>query len=221
MVKLICYDGYGKKVNGLKGWCEFRMAYDDACLKTSESLFDVNGKPVVDNTGKYHKICYTYNEYRKLKTMAVYGVKGQKVNNAYGWHKAVNIYKNGEITNTVYYDVNNRKISNSNGVNNKWNGDGGSQMTTHLPWRELWEEMAKKCPLETENGFVIERISVDTDSIEICFRLENVESDNLTDEINKGFNEMKSSFRQLTQTPSYVTIKISVYNKYREKIATI
>lgn len=221
MVKLICYDGYGKKVNGLKGWCELRMTYDDACLKTSESLFDVNGKPVIDNTLKYHKVCYAYNEYRKINTMKVYGVNGQKINCALGWHKAVNIYKNGEITNTVFYDINNRKISNNSGVNNKWKDNGESQMTATPAWREIWEGMAKQCPIESQDGYIIEQVIVDYNSVEINFRLENVVSDNLSDELKSGFSYMITYFRKSTHTPSFVSIKINVYNKYLEKIVTI
>lgn len=217
MVKIICYNGYGKKVNGLKGWCEFRITYDDACLRTSESLFDVNGKPVLDNAGKYHRVCYTYNEYRKVKAMTLYGTKGQKINCGAGWHKAVNIYKNGEMKSTVYYDVNNRKISNGNGVNN----NSGGQTNSTLLWRELWETTARQCPLEIEKGVVVEKIIIDNDAVEIDFRLENVDSNSLTDEMITGFNAMKTYFKQSTKTPGYVVIKINVYNKYREKIATI
>ena len=221
MTKLICYDGYGKKVNGLNGWCEYRFTYDEACLKTSESLFDVNGKPVLDKAGKFHKACFIYNEYRKQKTMSFYGIKGEKINCAGGWHKAVNIYKNGELTKTNYFDINNRKISNNNGVNNNWKGNGGNQINTSLTWREMWGELAQKCPIEADNGFVIEKVVIDNDVIEINFKLENIDSNSLTDDVSEGFNVMKTYFRQSTKTPDYVTIKINVYNKFREKIATI
>lgn len=153
--------------------------------------------------------------------MKVYGVNGQKVNCALGWHKAVNIYKNGEITNTVFYDINNRKISNNSGVNNKWKDNGESQMTATPAWREIWEGMAKQCPIESQDGYIIEQVIVDYNSVEINFRLENVVSDNLSDELKSGFSYMITYFRKSTHTPSFVSIKINVYNKYREKIVTI
>lgn len=33
MIKLVCYDGYGKKTTGLHGWSEHRFTYDEAGLK--------------------------------------------------------------------------------------------------------------------------------------------------------------------------------------------
>ena len=62
---------------------------------------------------------------------------------------------------------------------------------------------------------------VDYNSVEINFRLDNVVSENISDEFKSGFSEMITYFRKSTRTPSFVSIKINVYNKYREKIATI
>ena len=94
-------------------------------------------------------------------------------------------------------------------------------MTATPAWREIWEGMAKQCPIESQDGYIIEQVIVDYNSVEINFRLENVVSDNLSDELKSGFSYMITYFRKSTHTPSFVSIKINVYNKYREKIVTI
>lgn len=79
MIKLICYDGYGKKTTGLHGWSEQRFTYDEAGMRTSLAFYSLSGCPVMDKYLKYHKQVYTYNAMRLLSSVTFLGVNGKPI----------------------------------------------------------------------------------------------------------------------------------------------
>ncbi len=116
MTKLVCYDGYGKKINGQHGWCEQRFTYNEAGDKTSESFFDINGKAVADNHYKCHKVAYTYNDMRMLASESYYGPDGKPVEIANGYSSVKYKYnKQNQRTETAYYGISGGPVNNSNG----------------------------------------------------------------------------------------------------------
>lgn len=85
MVKLQCYDGYGNKSTGKRGWYETRYEYDNSGQKTSEACFSIDGKPVEDNAVGYHQTTYTYNPMRLQESMSYHGVDGKLKNISAGY----------------------------------------------------------------------------------------------------------------------------------------
>lgn len=90
MTKIMCYDGYGKSINGRQGWSECRFTYNEAGDITSKAYFDINGKAVADKSEKIHKYTYTYNGMRMLSSESYYGADGKPANTASGY-STVNI----------------------------------------------------------------------------------------------------------------------------------
>ena len=114
--RLICYDGYGKKVNGQDGWCEMRFTYNEADAVDSESFFDISGKAAVSKKYKYHKAVYCYNVMREVSSISYFGVNGKPVERAEGYSVVKNKYNNqNKIIEIAYYGVNNNPVNNSYG----------------------------------------------------------------------------------------------------------
>ena len=223
MTALICYDGYGKKINGLKGWCELRFKYDDSGLVTEQAYFTVDGKPTVDTQSKYHKILFKYNELRQKVSQSYYGVNGQPVNTANGWHKEKYYYKNGSYYKCELFDVSNRKISSAIMVNNKWKFQNNVRRNTSNPtdWKLAWRQLAKECPVDSGDGVIIERVAVSDSSVMLEIVFENMTSEELLTKTTDVSTAIKNYLRKMIYTPSHVEIFIAIYDKNHDKVATL
>lgn len=249
MVSLQCYDGYGKQVNGKRGWYETRYEYNDAGEETAAAYFSLEGKPVEDQLAGFHKIGYTYNAMRMPESTSYYGVNGKlknvsagyamekrKYNNqnqrteiAYfgsngnpvdcnsGWHKEVYYFRNGREYKCELFDKGNRKIATATKVNDKWvfNTHGVTGFQQNREWSSTWKEISAKCPTELEDGVVIDGIQLDSNSVHVYM---TISSSMLTQlETNKTLDELKKQcaayFRNLTNTPSQVEIRIIINNE--------
>ncbi|MDE7462592.1 MAG: serine/threonine protein kinase [Muribaculaceae bacterium] len=84
LTRLMCYDGYGKKINCGKGWAEQRFEYDDTGDKISEAYFDLDGKPKTDPDNGWHKCVYKYNPRRLVESISYLGNSNQPVNASNG-----------------------------------------------------------------------------------------------------------------------------------------
>lgn len=116
VTKLICYDGYGKKINGNHGWCEKQFIYNNAGLCSSEAYFNMEGKPAVDTSLKYHKVVYEYNDMRLLSCMEFYSANGNRILCTDGYSIVRYKYNNqNQRTEVSYYDVRNKPVNMSNG----------------------------------------------------------------------------------------------------------
>ncbi len=241
MLKLMAYDGYGKKSTGNRGWSEMRSTYNEAGDLTSQAYFSIDGKPVNDNKDGYHKKEFKYNDMRLTKSettfntsgkptlnsagyatvkykydkqnrqteKAFYGTRGEPVNCQGGFHREVFHYKNGAIASSDIYDYTNRKIATGKVVNNTWDYQ---RVQAGADWRQEWRVAAASCPMPIHDGIVIQSIRIEpstiTLSIKLTMNLEVGDSD-FSDEIR----ELEEMTRQLTGTPSYIEIKILLYDK--------
>lgn len=116
MTKLVCYDGYGRKVNGLRGWCEERFTYNEAGDETSEAFFDINGKAVTNTYNKYHKAVYTYNNMRMVSSVSYYGSNGKPTEIVGGYSSVKYKYnQQNQRTETAYFGTGGGPVDNSNG----------------------------------------------------------------------------------------------------------
>ena len=116
MVKLVCYDGYGKKTTGLHGWSEEVFTYDESGMRTSLSFYSLSGSPVVDKNLKYHKQVCTYNAMRLLSSVAFFGVDGKPIL-VEGGYSCIKYRYNSQTQRieTSYYGTDGTRANNSSG----------------------------------------------------------------------------------------------------------
>lgn len=116
MIKLICYDGYGKKTTGLHGWSEQRFTYDEAGMRTSFAFYSLSGCPVMDKYLKYHKQVYTYNAMRLLSSVTFLGVNGKPIL-VEGGYSSIKYSYNSQTQHieTGYYGTDGTRTNNASG----------------------------------------------------------------------------------------------------------
>lgn len=115
-IAIICYDGYGKKQNGLHNWCECRFAYNESGQEVSASYYDINNKPVTDKEKRYHKYTITYNSMRLVESQAYFGENNQPIMLPDGYSICKLKYNNrNQRTDILYFGTNGRPVNNKNG----------------------------------------------------------------------------------------------------------
>lgn len=253
--RLICYDGYGKKANGLKGWCEIRYTYNDADELTSEACYDVAGKPVNDKGMNCHKTVYSYDAMRNPTGVSYYGVDGKPVSVAggfssvkykyngqnqrtettyfgtdgravdcaNGWHREVYTYKDGAEHTVTLYNKAGRKLATGTKVNGEWkmNVQGMRPQPAVYSWRDVWRELAKRCPAKLDESVVVEKITVGNNSVTLSYVMNGATQENVTVEVLQYIRNFSLSFTGNFKTPSYVDIHVIVYDQNHEYINSI
>lgn len=255
MTKIMCYDGYGKSINGRQGWSECRFTYNEAGDITSKAYFDINGKAVADKSEKIHKYTYTYNGMRMLSSesyygadgkpantasgystvkykynkqnqlteTACYGAGGRPVDNSQGWHRLVYSYRAGTQYKCVFYDKNNRKLGTATNTDGKWSlqVEQRQNMTGGYGWQAAWRQAARECPTRIADGLTIESVTVGNDAVTLAVYIENFSSEQITSEMLNVLRQFVSTLRKSTSTPSYVDIRMIVYDMNHERTAII
>lgn len=251
MVKLVCYDGYGKKCNGEHGWCEMRYTYDESGLMTSMSYFTIDNKPFIDKDSKYHKVEYTYNNMRLRESETYYGANNNPISSAEGYSSIKYKYNNqNQRIQRAYYATNGKATNNNSGWHREYYYfKGGAEYKCELfdasgrkiatalrvnnnwniqgigsassDWRSKIDTMSKECPAEM-NGMVLESIQLTNDVVYIHLRFENLETDEVSvDVLNELVSELKNQIRKSLGVPSYVELNLIISDKYNQKIVTI
>ena len=223
MTKLVCYDGYGKKKTGLKGWCELRFKYDDSGLLTEQAYYSIDGKKVMEKDLKFHKIVLEYNDMRQMTVKAYYGTNGQPVNTAYGWHKEKYYYKSGSQYKCELFDASNRKISTAYMVNNNWKfqTSGGAKYNNAYDWKAGWKALAKECPANSGDGVIIETVTVNSNSVMLEIVFENYSSEELKAKAMEVGQALKDFLRKKIYTPTHVEIIIVFYDQNHDRVTAI
>lgn len=115
-IRVTCYDGYGKKVNGNYGWHECRNTYNEAGLLIEDSYFDVEGRAAINKMFSYHKGKIVYNDMRLPVEYAFYGKDGKPMINKNGYSmRKVKYNKQNLESEITYYGLNGNKVNNSGG----------------------------------------------------------------------------------------------------------
>ncbi len=141
VVKLQCYDGYGEKVNGLRGWHETRYEYNDAGEMVSEAYFSLEGKPVKDNASGYHKTTITYNDMRMPKSQSYLDANGKLTLIAGGYAIEKKKYNNqNQRTEIAYFGVNGKPTDTTNG----WHKEVYSYSNGKESHVDLFDKMNRK-----------------------------------------------------------------------------
>lgn len=111
MVRLQCYDGYGSKTTGMRGWYETRYEYDNSGERISEAYYTIDGKPVEDNVYGYHKTTSTYNPMRLQDSQSFHGVDGKLKNIDAGYATINTKYNNqNQRTEIAYFGANGKPV---------------------------------------------------------------------------------------------------------------
>lgn len=247
-VKLVCYDGYGKKINGKHNWCEQHFTYDDAGQQTSYSYFDINGKPVSDKDSKYHKVVFTYNSMRLVSSETYYGTDGRQMLNEFGYSKVTNKYNlQNQCTEKAYFGTNGKAVNSTYGwhreayyfrAGNEYKLDLYDAMNRKIatmlkvngkwelqnggnaisPWRLIWQQYAQSCPVTLAGGLVMNKIVLGNNSITIHFRLTDFTADMIGEDVVYLLYEIGANLKRSTRTPSSVRLNIVIYDKYRNRV---
>lgn len=112
MVKLQCFDGYGNKTTGKRGWYETLFEYDGSGQTTSEAYYSLKGKPVEDNVSGYHKTAYTYNQMRLQDSQSFYGIDKKLKNISAGYATIKTKYNNqNQRTEIAYFGASGKPVN--------------------------------------------------------------------------------------------------------------
>lgn len=112
MTKIICYNGYGKKANGQRGWCETHFTYDESGMQTSMAYYTIDGKPALDSREHFHKLAMDYNGMRLLSRKAYYGPNGGPIAIADGTSIVKIKYNNqNQRTEVAYFGTDGRPVN--------------------------------------------------------------------------------------------------------------
>lgn len=251
IVKLICYDGYGKKCNGEHGWGEMRYTYDGSGLITSMSYFTIDNKPYVDKESKFHKVVYIYNSMRLRESETYYGSNNRPISAAEGYSSIKYKYNNqNQRIQKAYYATNGKATNNNSGWHREYYYfKGGAEYKCELfdmsgrkvatalrvnnnwsiqgvggassDWRSKIDAMSRECPAEM-NGMVIESIQLTNNAAYFHLKFENLETDEVSgDLMNELLSGLKTQFRKYLGIPSYIELNFIITNKYNEKLVTI
>lgn len=158
MIKLICYDGYGKKTTGLHGWSEQRFTYDEAGMRTSLAFYSLSGCPVMDKYLKYHKQVYTYNAMRLLSSVTFLGVNGKPIL-VEGGYSSIKYRYNSQTQHieTGYYGTDGTRTNNASGFSRQvytfrdgaeykceWYAASGKKLATAIKKNGQWNIQRKR-----------------------------------------------------------------------------
>lgn len=158
MIKLICYDGYGKKATGLHGWSEQRFTYDEAGMRTSLAFYSLSGCPVMDKYLKYHKQVYTYNAMRLLSSVTFLGVNGKPIL-VEGGYSSIKYRYNSQTQHieTGYYGTDGTRTNNASGFSRQvytfrdgaeykceWYAASGKKLATAIKKNGQWNIQRKR-----------------------------------------------------------------------------
>lgn len=255
MVKLVCYDGYGKKTTGLHGWSERRFTYDEAGLNTSEAFYSLSGKPVMDKELKYHKrVCtynalrlpssvtylgvngkpilitggystvkYKYNSKNQRMEKCYYGTDGTRTNNDSGFSREVYTYREGTEYKLDLYAVSGKKIATGIWEKGQWNFQSMGQYTLPhgMAWKTFWRQGAAQCPLKLADGISLEKVVVAGNVVILDLILTNYSAEQVTDEMIEVLVKMRDLLKKTSKMPSGTTLKMEVYDQYRDKVTTL
>lgn len=158
MIKLICYDGYGKKTTGLHGWSEQRFTYDEVGMRTSLAFYSLSGCPVMDKYLKYHKQVYTYNAMRLLSSVTFLGVNGKPIL-VEGGYSSIKYRYNSQTQHieTGYYGTDGTCTNNASGFSRQvytfrdgaeykceWYAVSGKKLATAIKKNGQWNIQRKR-----------------------------------------------------------------------------
>lgn len=111
IVKLLCFDGYGKKANGRNGWHETRFDYNSSGERISEAYYNLEGQPVEDQISGYHKTTTSYNSMRMPESQSFYNKSDKLTCVSAGYATIKTKYNNqNQRTEISYYGVNGKPV---------------------------------------------------------------------------------------------------------------
>lgn len=241
MLKIITFDGYGKKFTGNRGWSETRYTYNDAGDRTSQSYFSIDGKPVNDKLEGYHKKEFKYNNMRLIESETVFNTSNKPMLNSSGYSTVKYKYdkQNRQIEKVFLgtrgeavdcragyhrevYHYRNGAIASSD-IYDKANRKIATGKVinnkweyklsqSEHDWRREWRIIASSCPINMEEGVVIKSIKIDSSKITVSIKLTGSIENGETD-FSNDIKQAESFLRANTGTPSNIEIRILLYDK--------
>ena len=197
-------------------------SYDAMRNPTGVSYYGVDGKPV-SVAGGFSSVKYKYNGQNQRTETTYFGTDGRAVDCANGWHREVYTYKDGAEHTVTLYNKAGRKLATGTKVNGEWkmNVQGMRPQPAVYSWRDVWRELAKRCPAKLDESVVVEKITVGNNSVTLSYVMNGATQENVTVEVLQYIRNFSLSFTGNFKTPSYVDIHVIVYDQNHEYINSI
>lgn len=196
--------------------------YNPMRLPSSMTYLGANGKPIIV-TGGYSTIKFKYNSQNQCVERSYYGTNGARTNNASGFCREVYTFRDGTEYKCDLYDVSGKKVATAIRTNGKWNvqGMGQNNLSQGIDWKSFWRQGAAQCPLKLADGVSVEKITVAGNVVILDLILTNYSADQVTDEMVEALIKVKEMLKKTSKMPSNATLRVNVYDQYREKITTL
>lgn len=94
-------------------------------------------------------------------------------------------------------------------------------MSQGIDWKSFWRQGAAQCPLKLADGVSVEKITVAGNVVILDLILTNYSADQVTDEMVEALIKVKEMLKKTSKMPSNATLRVNVYDQYREKITTL
>lgn len=174
---------------------------------------------------------YKYNEKNRLTEQLITNAKKQQDDTFWGYSKMIISYNTSGLIPTVrtYYNKTGAKLGNQryNEAKKEWGtltftNTNNSFNVMGSQWRQSIMTLAAQCPMDTGNGVILKKISVDVNTVHCVVKLVTVNIDELEDEqlenIRKMIGPITEQLRKSFGIPSTVSFILVLQDKNENRI---
>ncbi len=143
ITEISCYDGKGNLIIGQQGYAIQRSTYDFKGNTLETAYFNAENKPC-ENTYKYHKIVYIYDNQQQLEFQKYYKLDGTLMGT---------LDKNGELVRETTAKATPAAAASTSGTSS-------SQSGSSVNLRKVVDDYNNRCPIVVVDGLIIEKATL-------------------------------------------------------------
>ena len=98
---------------------------------------------------------------------------------------------------------------------------GQNRLPHGMAWKTFWRQGAAQCPLKLADGISLEKVVVAGNVVILDLILTNYSAEQVTDEMIEVLVKMRDLLKKTSKMPSGTTLKMEVYDQYRDKVITL